>query len=67
MLARYKFVPLTTHTIGSRRQFIKCLTEVRNKGYSLDNEENVQGASCVATPILDGTRRAVAAISVAAL
>lgn len=56
-----KFTP---KTIDNREQLIKCLDEVRKKGYAFDNEECEIGAKCIAVPIKDYTGKVVAGISV---
>ncbi|WP_274653165.1 IclR family transcriptional regulator [Paenibacillus humicola] len=54
---------VTVHTIGSRDAFMKELTEVRQKGYSMDLQEGVMGFCCVAAPVLNRSGEAVAAVS----
>ena len=65
LLERCAWTRFTPHTVTSRKQFLEVLNEVRNQGYSLDNEESEQGACCVATPILDQNQQARAAVSIA--
>jgi IclR family transcriptional regulator, KDG regulon repressor len=55
----------TPHTITSPAQLRKELTHIRQEGYSVDNEEAVEGLRCVAAPILDHTGKVIAAFSVA--
>ena len=43
----------TKNTITNKAEFIKRLFEVKNKGYTIDNEEYVEGLKCVAAPIFD--------------
>ncbi len=52
----------TIVTIGSLK---RELAKVREQGYAFDNEEDELGVRCIGVPILDGQRRAVAAISLA--
>ncbi len=55
----------TQHTITSVAQLRKELARIREDGYSVDNEEAVDGLRCVAAPIFDHTGNVVAAFSVA--
>jgi len=55
----------TDNTITDRKEFLKHLREIREKGYAVDNEEYEPGVRCVAVPIWDYTRHVVAGISVA--
>lgn len=56
----------TPHTIVSRAKWRAALEQVRKNGYAYDDEEAEAGASCVAVPILNQERRAIAGISVSA-
>lgn len=56
--------PVTRRSISGALDFEKELMKVQRRGYSLDNEESVPGARCVAAPILNSRHEAVAAISV---
>ena len=55
----------TARTITNLAQLRKDLATVRERGYSVDDEEAVEGLRCVAAPIFDHTDRVVAAFSVA--
>lgn len=57
---------LTKHTICTVDGLMRALQEVRASGYSLDNEEYLEGCSCVAVPISVATPGLVAAMSVTA-
>lgn len=54
----------TEHTITAIDQLEKEFTEIRQRGYSLDNEEYTLGVRCVAVPVRDHTGRVVAGMSV---
>ncbi len=55
----------TDQTITTVSQLKKELARVREQGYSVDNEEAVDGLRCVAAPLFDHSGRVVAAFSVA--
>lgn len=58
--------PLTAHTITDKIKLKEHLQEIRQKGLSLDNEEIEIGLVCIAAPIFNSKREAVAAISISA-
>lgn len=53
---------ITDRTLGTPEQLAAQLDEVRRRGYSIDEEENVAGVRCVGAPILDADKRAQAAL-----
>ncbi|WP_438360519.1 IclR family transcriptional regulator domain-containing protein [Leminorella grimontii] len=55
----------TERTIVDRVALYETLADIRLKGYSLDNEENEEGLTCVARPVFNYTGSVVGAISVA--
>ncbi|HXY44995.1 MAG TPA: IclR family transcriptional regulator [Acidimicrobiales bacterium] len=55
----------TPRTIRTKAEFLKCLAETRERGYAYSIEESKLGLASVAAPVLDHTRTARAAISVA--
>ncbi len=64
MLGRCSWVRFTPRTITDQKQWRAGLPRIRRLGYAVDKEEMELGASCIATPILDGQRMAVGAISI---
>lgn len=54
----------TEHTITDRTLLENELEAVRTNGYSVENQENELGASCVAVPIFGPFGEAIASISV---
>jgi DNA-binding IclR family transcriptional regulator len=58
------FVQLTTTTITDPQLLMCELQTVRARGYAIDNCEMIANLRCIATPILNGDGRALAALSV---
>jgi len=56
--------PKTRHTIINTAELQRELERVREQGFATDREEAMEGASCVAAPVRDYTRRVVAAVSI---
>lgn len=59
---------LTRHnqkTIVSSNKLKRELLQIRSQGYAFDDEEDEIGLRCIGAAILDGDKRAVAALSVA--
>jgi len=56
---------MTTHTITALPQLRKELERIREQGYTLDQEEAVEGLNCVAGPVFNHLGQIVAAFSVA--
>lgn len=57
--------PYTKNTLASAKRFREDLELIRQRGYSLDNEEREMGLRCVGAPVWDGSGQVVAAISIA--
>ncbi|MFE2040518.1 IclR family transcriptional regulator [Streptomyces sp. NPDC059477] len=57
---------MTSHTLTEVPALLSQLEGVREMGYAVDDEENELGSRCVATAILDGSAKPVAALSVSA-
>lgn len=54
----------TSHTITQHARFLEHLATVRGERVALDQEENVEGITCVAAPIFGPTGKVMAAFSV---
>lgn len=54
----------TNHTITNKDKFLEELSQVKEKGYALDLEENEYGITCIAVPIFDHLGKVIAAISI---
>jgi len=59
------FKRMTARTITALPQLRKELEQIREQGYTVDQEEAVEGLSCVAGPIFNHSGQVVAAFSVA--
>lgn len=62
LLAHTEFTRFNDNTIKDAETFKKCLEEVREKGYALDNEEQIYGVKCLAAPIFDNAGNIHAAV-----
>jgi len=63
-LENHNFFPVTQYTITNPRIFKAELDKVRERGYSVDEQENEIGGRCVAASILNQESYPIAAISV---
>jgi IclR family transcriptional regulator, KDG regulon repressor len=59
------FPRMTVRTITALPQLRKELQQIREQGYTIDQEEAVEGLSCVAGPIFNHSGQVVATFSVA--
>jgi len=55
---------LTAHTITEPDELLAALSDVRERGYSLNEEENIEGLHAVGVPVLDRDGHVIGAISV---
>jgi DNA-binding IclR family transcriptional regulator len=58
------FERLTPHTVKSLSHLRKELVLIRQRGYSIDNEEVYLGSRCIGTPVFDSSGKVAAALSV---
>lgn len=58
------YTKLTVNSISSADELENVLTQVRQNGYAMDEEEAEIGLTCIAVPIIDEQGKAIAAISV---
>jgi DNA-binding IclR family transcriptional regulator len=54
----------TRYTISTAERLMEHLSEIRQLGYALDDEENDYGVRCIAAPVYDHTRHAIACIGI---
>ncbi|MCY9661854.1 IclR family transcriptional regulator [Paenibacillus chondroitinus] len=67
LLRNYQFSKITDMTITGKDAFVNELNQVREQGYSIDNQENEPGVRCAAAPIFEHNGSIVAAISISTL
>ena len=53
VIAGMKFERFQPWTISNRKDFLKCLDDVRKKGWAVDAGEHLEGHHCLGAPILD--------------
>jgi DNA-binding IclR family transcriptional regulator len=49
-------------TISNRKDFLKCLDDVRKKGWAVDAGEHLEGHHCLGAPILNAEGNAIASL-----
>ncbi len=64
LLASEQLTEFTDHTITDVDALLEDLLTIRERGYSLDDEERNVGMRCIAAPVFDFNGEAVAGISV---
>lgn len=64
ILDRHGLPAVTRKSITDRETLFDQFEMIRERGYSVDDEERVEGMRCVAAPITDPDDRAIAAVSV---
>jgi DNA-binding IclR family transcriptional regulator len=67
LLGEGPYVKQTEHSISDAEELARDLAEARRVGFAIDRQELSVGIWCVAAPVIDGTGRVLAAISVSAL
>lgn len=65
VLTQKPMTKFTKNTITSKEEMFNHLKEIRNRGYSIDDEEHEEGIKCAAAPIFNYKGEVVAGISVA--
>lgn len=63
ILDRTQFVQYTTNTMVDKNAIMEELKVIRQRGYSIDNEELEKGLICIAAPVLNVIGFPVAAVS----
>ena len=62
VIAGIKFERFQPWTISNRKDFLKCLDDVRKKGWAVDAGEHLEGHHCLGAPILDADGTAMASL-----
>ena len=63
-LEGYEYIPVTSLSIVNESDLIKDLSLIKQRGYSIDEQENELGGRCVGAPIFDRDGYPIAAISI---
>lgn len=66
LLDKVKIERFTERTHADRHALQEELERIRKRGYAVDNEEYVAGLRCVAVPVIDSSRKTIAAVAVQA-
>ena len=64
ILTRSNLKQLTPHTVVDRRELEKQLENVRERGYSLNDQEVAIGVRGIAAPVMSANGRPIAAVNV---
>ena len=64
LLEKFTFNPKTPASITNREVFLAQISEVREKGYAVDVEENEIGILCVGAAVFDHSASPVGAVSI---
>jgi DNA-binding IclR family transcriptional regulator len=62
VIAGMKFERFQPWTISNRKDFIKCLNQVRKQGWAMDAGEHLEGHHCLGAPIIDAEGNAIASL-----
>jgi len=61
---KYKLKKFTKNTIGNKEDLLERLKEVKEQGFSIDNEELEEGLMCLGIPIYGYKGQLIASITV---
>jgi DNA-binding IclR family transcriptional regulator len=62
VIAGMNFERFQPWTIANRKDFLKCLDDVRKKGWAVDAGEHLEGHHCLGAPILGADGNAIASL-----
>ena len=63
LINKLQFVRATPQTITSAEQLRSALAEIRSRGWSYDDGEDLEEVRCIASPVFDASGKIAAAIS----
>lgn len=63
-VSKMDFIPKTQTTITSKEELYQEINLIKEQGYALDNSENEEGLTCIASPIFNHQGKIVASFSV---
>jgi IclR family KDG regulon transcriptional repressor len=64
-VVREELPSFTSQTITNENDFLKLLTRIQNKGYSVSKEELHEGVSSISAPIQNGSGNVIASLTIA--
>lgn len=67
VMGRLELVAVTPNTVSSVPELSAAVAGCRERGWALDDEENLEGAMCVAAPVLGSDGYPLAAVSISSL
>jgi len=62
VIAGMKFERFQPWTISNRKDFLKCLDDVRKQGWAVDAGEHLEGHHCLGAPILNSEGNAISSL-----
>jgi IclR family KDG regulon transcriptional repressor len=64
-ISKLEFRKMTEKTVDNPEKFMEQMALIRKTGYAVENEEFIDGLTCLAVPIKNRSNKAVAAVSIA--
>jgi DNA-binding IclR family transcriptional regulator len=62
IIKQIKFNRFNENTVKNKTEFLKVLQETRNRGYSIDHAEEIEGMHCIGAPVFNRLAYPIAAI-----
>ena len=66
-MEQVNLLPRTKNTIVNREDLLEDLNRIRQRGYSISDEENEEGIYCIAAPICNSTGKSISALCISSL
>jgi IclR family pca regulon transcriptional regulator len=57
IIDKMKITKLTAKTLSSKKKILKDIELTRNRGYSINNEEYIDGLICIGAPVVNYRRK----------